>query len=158
MSRAGLFGAVAAVGMEGHAMASTETRADPKELGPDGLPVIFWKVKSGDMAGVAALLDAGADLESQGYHGATPALAAAVVDDWPMVDFLLQRGANAAASDRRGFTIAWLSAQAKVAPDSATEVSLTAVRKRLNERLLLERVHDPVEVRKLQANGAWPPR
>lgn len=147
----------AAMAMKGTGMAVAERQVDPKALGPDGLPIIFWTIKEGDSAGVEALLDAGAEIEAAGYHGATPALSAAVVDDWPMVALLLQRGANPAAFDRRGFTLPWLSAQAKVAKNSPTEASLNAVRQYLNDRGLLQAVYDPAQVRSMLKDGTWPP-
>jgi ankyrin repeat protein len=152
-----LAGLGATLAMEGTGMAEAETGLDPKAEGPDGLPIIFWTIKQGDAAKVNALLDAGADLEAAGYHGATPVLSAAVVDDWVMVAMLIQRGANPAVVDRRGFSIPWLTSQAKVAKGSPTEASLNAVRKYLNDRAMLERVYDPAQVRELMKAGKWPP-
>lgn len=152
-----LAGLGAALVMEGTAMAAAGAQVDVTALGPDGLPIIFWTIKQGDAAGVTALLDAGADIEAAGYHGATPMLSAAVVDDWIMVAMLIQRGANPQAVDRRGFTLPWLTAQAKVAQGSPTEVALNAVRKYLNDRALLEAIHDPAQVREMLAAGTWPP-
>lgn len=151
-----LAGLGAVLAMEGMAMAAN-AGVDIAALGPDGLPVIFWTIKQGDVAGVQALLDAGADIEAAGYHRATPVLSAAVVDDWEMVAMLIQRGANPMVADGRGFTVPWLTAQAKVAKGSATEASLNAVRKYLNDRALLEAVYPPAEVREKMKAGTWPP-
>ena len=139
--------------MEGAGMAMAEQGAK----GPDGLPIIFWTIKQNDQAKVAALLDNGADIEAAGYHGATPILSAAMVDNWIMAEFLMQRGANIAAFDRAGFNLPYLTAHAKVAKGSPTEAALNRVRKALNDHGLLERIWEPAEVRALIKQGKWPP-
>ncbi len=138
-------------------MAGAETKPDIQEIGPDGLPIIFWRIKQEQEAVVFALLNAGADIEAQGYHGATPILAAALVDNWPLVVGLIERGANVGAVDRRGFNLPYLTTQASAAAETPTGVALQAVRAYLNERLMLERVYTPAQVRDLLAKGAWPP-
>ena len=138
-------------------MAGAETKPDIQEIGPDGLPIIFWRIKQEQEAVVFALLNAGADIEAQGYHGATPILAAALVDNWPLVVGLIERGANVGAVDRRGFNLPYLTTQASAAAETPTGVALQAVRAYLNERLMLERIYTPAQVRDLLAKGAWPP-
>ncbi|PKQ11320.1 MAG: hypothetical protein CVT70_14950 [Alphaproteobacteria bacterium HGW-Alphaproteobacteria-1] len=125
--------------------------------GPDGLPVIFWLIKQRDQAAVGAWLDSGGNIEAEGYHGATPVLAAAIVDNWPMVLYLIERGARMGVTDARGFTLAYRSATTRVAPDGILGPPLNAVRAHLAEAGLLERLYDPAAVRRMQAEGRWPP-
>lgn len=137
-------------------MAAAET--NPKAEGPDGLPIIFWTIKENDQKKVAAILDAGGDIEAKGYHKATPILAAAIVDNWEMAAFLMKRGARLDAVDGRGFTLPYLAAQAKVAEGSPTAAALQEVRVALNERAMLEKIYLPAEVRQMLKDGRWPPQ
>lgn len=138
-------------------MATAEQAVKTDAKGPDGLPIIFWTIKENDQAKVAALLDAGADIEAAGYHGSTPILSAAMVDNWIMAEFLMRRGANIAAFDRAGFNLPYMTAHARVAKGSPTEAALNEVRKALNNNGLLERIWEPAEVRALIKQGKWPP-
>jgi hypothetical protein len=155
---AGLVAVLAACGIGRHGMAGAEAKLDIKEIGPDGLPIIFWRIKQENEAAVFALLNAGADIEAQGYHGATPILSAALIDNWPLVVGLIERGANVGAVDRRGFNLPYFTTQASPDPDGPTGAALQTVRLYLNERLMLERVYAPAEVRDLMAKGTWPPK
>ena len=125
--------------------------------GPDGLPGIFWLIKLENPAGIAAWLDAGGDIEARGYHGATPVLAAAVIDNWPAVLQLLERGAQAGVIDGRGYSLGFLASRSRVAPEGPYGVALQAVRAILAEQGLLSRIFPPAEVRARVAEGRWPP-
>lgn len=59
---------------------------------------------SGDIAGVRAALDAGADIEVQDVYGNTPLLWAAKFCGDEMVKLLLARGANVNAQNEEGDT------------------------------------------------------
>lgn len=121
--------------------------ADPQALGPDGLPLIFWLIKSGDRAGVKAWLDAGGDLEASGYHRATPILAAAVIDDWPMVLRLAARGARLEVTDGRGFSLVWLNLRSRVDLTGPYGPLLLEARALLARAGLLYAVRSPAEIR-----------
>jgi hypothetical protein len=124
--------------------------ADPKGArvtGPDGLPLIFWLIKSRDRAAVDAWLDAGGDIEARGYHRATPILTAAIIDDWPMVLHLAGRGARIDISDGRGFTLGWLIQRSRVRLDGPFGPALIEMRGILDRAGLLDLVRDPAEVR-----------
>lgn len=129
-----------------------------QEIGPDGLPIIFWSIKEENHDKVTALLDAGADIESKGYHGATPVLAAAIVDSWSMVLMFLERGANAKAVDRRGFSLAWLASQTKVQSNSKDHEALIKVRKLLDGLMGSKVVYEPKKIRDMLETGTWPPK
>ncbi len=139
-------------------MAGAEAKPDIKELGPDGLPIIFWRIKQENEAAVLALINAGADIEAQGYHGSTPLLTAAMLANWPLVGALIERGANVGAVDRLGYNLPYLTTQNNPPADTPNGAALQAVRVYLNERLMLERVYKPAEVRDLLTKGAWPPK
>lgn len=139
-------------------MAEAESKLDIHAEGPDGLPILFWRIKQHDEATVAALLAAGADIEAKGYNSGTPILAAAMVNYWTMVDFLMKRGANIAVFDKRGFNLAYLTSQASPAKGSETDKALHEVRMALNARGLLEKVYTPAQVRDLMKAGKWPPK
>jgi hypothetical protein len=44
----------------------SEGKMDIEARGPDGLPGIFWLIKQEDMAGMAAWIDGGGDIEARG--------------------------------------------------------------------------------------------
>lgn len=58
----------------------------------------------GNRERVTKLLDNGADIETQGYHGYTALLVAAVFGKTGVMTVLLARGANTSAQDTRGRT------------------------------------------------------
>lgn len=109
----------------------------------------------GDLAGVNRLLGAGADVEARGYHGGTPILAAAVVNNGPMVALLMDRGARLVVVDQRGFNLPYLSSQAPPVPGSPTEVALIRVRRALGERGMRQKVFTPAQIRELMKQGSW---
>lgn len=73
----------------------------------------------GDMAEVTALLDKRADLDAPDPEtGRTPLLGAAAAGQWPMVLYLLRRGADASRSDAQGHSALHFAA---LAGDSSVE-------------------------------------
>lgn len=125
--------------------------------GPDGLPGIFWRIKQRDQAAVGAWLDAGGDIEVPGFQGATPVLAASMADNWPMVLYLIERGARMDVADRQGFTLPYRASSTRVDPNGIFGPPLNAVRAHLVQAGLLSRVYAPAQVRTMQAEGRWPP-
>jgi hypothetical protein len=123
-------------------------QASPEARGPDGLPLIFWLIKSRDVSGVDAWLDAGGDLEASGYHRATPILAAAVIDDWPMVLRLAARGARLDVTDGRGFSLAWLNLRSRLNLSGPYGPPLLEARQMLMREGLIDVVRTPAEVRR----------
>lgn len=132
-------------------------RTDTGAKGPDGLPGIFWLIKQRDQAAVGTWLESGGDIEVPGFQGATPVLAASMADNWPMVLYLIERGARMNVADGRGFTLAYRSTTTRVDPNGIFGPSLKAVRAHLARAGLLERVHEPAAVRRMLAEGRWPP-
>jgi len=135
----------------------SEEKIDIDAKGPDGLPGIFWMIKQENTRGISAWLDAGGDIEASGYHGASPALAAAATDNWPMVSYLLERGARANVSDGRGYTLGFLATRSRVAPEGQYGQALAQVRAILAERGLLSRIYEPATVKRMKAEDRWPP-
>jgi len=129
---------------------------DIAERGPDGLPIIFRHIEREETAKIEALLDAGADIEAPGFQHATPVLAAASADIWPIVLMLIERGAALDAVDRSGFTLPWLAATSRVSEGSSDWAALARVREILRERGMMDRTHEPNEVKKLVEEGRWP--
>ena len=125
---------------------------------PDGLPIIFQYISREDIARIEAYIAAAGDLEAEGYHGATPVLTAAIVDNWPVVLLFLRAGANPNPADDRGFTLPYRTATSRVVPDGRYGAALAEVRAFLNERGLLEQVYDRGQVQQMRDEGRWPPR
>lgn len=70
---------------------------DVTATGKDGLPLIFQTIGTGVPA-VKKLLDNGHDIEARGYHKQTPLIAAAFMNQWEVVAFLIEAGANIEAT------------------------------------------------------------
>ena len=71
---------------------------------PDGSTPLQWAVYEGDVAEVAHLLDAGADVSLANHYGATPMGLAAEVGDAAILKLLLEAGADADSPDPDGQT------------------------------------------------------
>ena len=124
-------------------------------MGPDRQPIIFWRILQEDRQAVAALLDAGYDIEREGGFGMTPLIQAAMIDDWITAELLLSRGADPWAADRRGFTTAHRAATSRVDAGSVYGQALMGVRAVL-ERGGVE-PFAPAMVKAMRAAGKWPP-
>lgn len=120
-------------------------------------PEIFDLILSEDRAAIEKLLNSGQSLEVRDGFGATPILAAALIDDWSTVEYFLLRGADPLATDRRGFTVAFLAQTSRVDLDGRYGQALVRVRAALSARHLLETALPPAQVKQLQQKGAWPP-
>lgn len=132
-------------------------QVDITAKGPDGLPGIFWLIEQRDQAAVGAWLDSGGDIEVAGFMGATPVLAASMADNWPMVLYLIKRGARMTVADRQGFTLPYRTTTTRVDPNGIFGSSLNAVRAHLADAGLLERIYEPATVERMMADGRWPP-
>ena len=133
------------------------TVVDITEKGPDGLPIIFWRIKQRDEQGVAELLDAGASIETPGFFGATPLITAASANSWEMVEFLLDRGADPRAADGSGFNLPWLAATSKIKEGTDQHAALQRILPRLEQQGLMQRIFTPDETEELVQSGHWPP-
>lgn len=138
-------------------LAMNDTAVDPTEKDPRGLPIIFQRVVEEDIAGIDALLEAGASIEARGFQQSTPAIHGALGDIWPVVLHLLERGADPWAANRLGMTVPWLAATSRVGGDGPRAQALAAVRAWLNARGMAGVVFSPDEVKARLAEGKWPP-
>ncbi len=128
-----------------------------KEKGPDGQPIIFWRIKQENRDAISAMLDAGYDIEIKGGFDATPIIGAALIDDWQTVLLLLKRGANPMVADRRGFTLNDLMNTSRVDPKGSYGVALEEVRALLKQRGVSDKVYEPPQVKEMLKNDEWPP-
>ena len=142
---------------------------DIYELGPDGLPIIFWRIHQEDSAAVQALLDAGADIEVRGFFGVTPVIWAAASGQWDFVKFLVERGADLSAYGANGFTVTNSARRSNLRLESRQGQHLQDVRDILRQRGLYDTVPGTAALRAQMAAGTiptppifrranWPPR
>lgn len=134
-----------------------QKQAEEVEKGPDGQPIIFWRIKQENRKAVAAMLDIGYDIEIKGGFGATPIIGASLIDDWITVLLLLERGANPLAADRRGFTMTYILSTSRVDRDGKYGVALGKVEAFLKKKSINDTAYTPVDVKKMLADDEWPP-
>lgn len=94
-------------------------------------------IESGDVDNVRRVLESGANIEELLFMDATPVVYAAGGQGWDIVLFLLERGANPAAIDLRGFTVAAIAKRSRVAPDNKFGRALAEVEKILAAKGLM---------------------
>lgn len=150
-----------ALGLVAGALVFTQGRSQPMvditATGPNGLPIIFWRIEQDDRDAVRALIGAGMDIEIKGFQQATPVLAAATANAWITTEMLLQMGADPTAASRLGFTLPWLASTAVMPGASAEGKAQARVRARLDELGLMDEIYEPPRVKALRDQGRWPP-
>ncbi len=88
-------------------------------------PLIFLSIQSRRIEDVEKLLSYGHSIEAQGFNGETPLLAAALRNQWDMVLFLLEQGADYNAQSGSGekiFTIDDFLERSRIRDDSYFKV------------------------------------
>ena len=144
-------------------------KIDIYELGPDQLPIIFWRLDQGDYESVEALLGSGLDVNIRGFYAKTPAIWAAQSSNWKGVKFLIDRGADLSLYGGDGTTVAGFAKTSRLRVNSAPWRDLEEVRAILKERGLYDDVPTPKQLRDEMAAGKiprpetfdrnkWPPR
>ncbi|MDD7971945.1 hypothetical protein [Roseinatronobacter alkalisoli] len=133
------------------------TQTDIDALDARGQSIMFQRVMEEDFTQMTALLDAGLPIDIRGFQNSTPALHAAMADIWPVVLFLLERGADPMAANRLGMTLPWLATTSRISGDGPRATALQQVRVLLAGQGLLSRVYTLEEVRAMLAEGSWPP-
>ena len=136
-------------------MAAQQVR-DPNALDKAGNPIIFDAIENTDMEKVKHLIEAGADIEKQGFGNQTPALVAASANQWDICLYLLNQGADPAVADHSGITIPYLAFNSKTSPASYQGQYLAIVKDYLIKRNLNALNLPPQRVRELKAVHAWP--
>ncbi len=91
-------------------------------------------IESRDVRQVRRLVEAGSDLEERLFNRATPVIVAGTADAWDIVLYLLRQGADPAAANRQGLTIARLARTANLLSSTREYRDLEAVRAILRER------------------------
>lgn len=87
-----------------------------------------------DLGEVKRLVAAGEDIEQPLFRRGTPAIHAAASANWDIVLFLLRSGADPAAKDTGGLTVAALARNSRLDPAAPEYRDLEAVRAILRER------------------------
>jgi hypothetical protein len=106
---------------------------DPQATGPDGLPMIFWTLKRDNEKEVRAIIVAGADVNASGYHGATPTIAAARLEQWHYVNLLLENGAKLDVVDGLGFNVPYMVLNSEIDSTSSEYQNLGSARQKIAE-------------------------
>ena len=149
------------VAMLGAAMLVWQDKAKAKvditETGPNGLPIIFWRIEQDDRSAVRALIATGIDIEIKGFQQATPAISAAAANSWITTKLLIELGADVRAADLRGFTLPWMADNSQMNPDAREGRALAEVKALLAAQGLMTRIYQPREVEAMVASGDWPP-
>lgn len=136
-------------------MATQQVR-DPNALNKAGDPIIFDAIENADMEKVKLLIEAGADIEKQGFGNQTPALRAASANQWDICLYLLNQGADPTVADHSGITIPYLAFNSRTLPTSYQGQYLANAQDYLVKRNLDALNVPPKRVRELKAVNAWP--
>jgi ankyrin repeat protein len=107
---------------------------------------------------VKRLIEAGADIEKQGFGKQTPALRAASAGQWDICLYLLNQGADPTVVDHSGITIPYLAFTSNILPTSYQGQYLAIVKDYLSKRKLDALNIPPKRVKDLKASGEWPPK
>lgn len=137
---------------------SQQQTNDPNALNKSGNPILFDAIEKSDLAQVKHLVEAGADIEKQGFGNQTPALWAASGEDWDICLYILNLGADATVADDVGITIPYLAFNSNILPASYQGQYLAKVKEFLIQRKLDVLNIPPKRVRELKASGGWPPK
>lgn len=135
----------------------SDTIDNPDAAARDGHPQIFEAIEDRDRDRVARLIASGADIEARGYGQGTPILKAALTHNWIMAEMLLEAGADPIVPDEFGITLPAVAARSQLKPESEEGQALARLRAILADRGLIAMVFPPDQVRKMVAEGRWPP-
>jgi ankyrin repeat protein len=135
---------------------AAQQASDPNALNKAGDPIIFDAIENTDLEKVRHLIEAGADIEKQGFGNQTPALVAASANQWDICLYLLNQGADPTVADHSGITIPYLAFNSKTLPTSYQGQYLAIVKDYLIKRNLDALNIPPKQVRELKAVNAWP--
>lgn len=133
-----------------------EQKVDIYELGPNKLPIIFWKLNEHDYKGIQSLLDSGLDINIRGFYAQTPAVWAAQSDNWEGVKFLIDRGADITLYGADGTTVASFAKTSRLRLDSERGRDLEEVRAILKAQGLYDNVPTSKQLRDQMAAGKIP--
>ncbi|GBR38965.1 hypothetical protein AA101099_1466 [Neoasaia chiangmaiensis NBRC 101099] len=105
------------------------------------------------------LVKSGASLEEKydRYAGSTPLLMASATDQWDLVEFFIEYGANIWAYSKFGMNVGDYAEGSRVIPDCPEGQALQRVRAILHQRGFPSPAPHPKEVVRLAAEGKWPP-
>jgi ankyrin repeat protein len=90
-----------------------------------------------DLSAVQRLVEGGEDVNQRLFNNETPAIMAAASQNWVIVLYLLQAGADPTLQKRNGVSLVKIAASSRVLPDSREGQALAEVKKMLAERGLL---------------------
>lgn len=97
-------------------------------------PPMRTAILNRDLSEVKRLVAAGENIEQPLFRRGTPAIHAAASANWDIVLFLLRSGADPAAKDTGGLTVAALARSSRLDPAAPEYRDLEAVRAILRER------------------------
>lgn len=135
---------------------ASQKAVDPLASGVFGDPVIFDAALSGDLEWITNLIKAGAQPNQRNGLGETPALTAAMADQWEACLLLLTLGSDPQAPSNVGSTIAYEAYESRVKPDSEAGRSRDLVIARLKSLNVQFPPYTPEQVRTLREEGRWP--
>jgi ankyrin repeat protein len=137
---------------------SNQHISNPNAYNKANEPIMFDAIANMDLAEVKRLVEAGADIELQGFGEQTAALMAASARQWDICLYLLEQGADPTVADDVGLTIPRIAFNARIYPDSYQGPYFAKVKEFLIKRNL-ERLNMPgKQVLELKAAGNWPPK
>ncbi len=122
----------------------------------DGETAMYESALIGASDAAGLLLAAGATIDTPDEVGKTPILVAASAENWAMVAYLLDHGANP-WRDAHGITVADFAATSRVLPNNPEGAALPIVIGRLRRAGCPWPPPSVTAVRAMKAQGQWPP-
>lgn len=132
-------------------------RADPNGR-VDDQPALSRAALIGNLWGITALLEAGANVDQPNSVGVTPCLEAAAAGNWQVVEKLLAAGAHLAAASQGGVTIGLLAHRSRIASSTIQGQARQRIIGEWQRRGLPWPPPDASTTRNLKDSGRWPPR
>lgn len=120
-------------------------------------PAIWRAARANRGDVVKMLLERGVKVDEPNGHGDTPAMTAAKAENFKMVQYLLNAGADPFAVSSSGFSLGMWVSESRLEPGSDEGDAKAQVVKMLKERGHPWPPPGPQEVKAAQASGMWPP-
>jgi ankyrin repeat protein len=118
---------------------------------------VYDAVYNKDQKSLERLITEGADVNKPDYRGEAPILAAAVTDQFQMVELLIGSGANIYAVDSLGYNVGIYASTSHVQQSTTEDIARNRVIEKLKDRGFPWPPPWPDDVLRMIKENNWPP-